>query len=310
MRVLFMGTPDIAVGTLEKIIDEGHEVIGVVTQPDKPKGRGKNMKFPPVKEAAAVHNIPIYQPTKVRTNEFARTVAQLCPDVIVVIAFGQIIPKSIIELPQFGCINVHASLLPKYRGAAPIQWAIIDGEKESGVTTMKMDEGIDTGDMIMKTVIPLDVKETYGSLADKISAAGAQLLVDTLKALGSGTAVFEKQGESQTAYAKMLDKKMGEINWNSDAVSIERWIRGLNPRPSAYTFYNGKTLKIWAADVLRQDVPGKPGQVVAVTKDTIVVKTNNGLLSVHELQLEGKKRMTSQAFLPGYPIAAGSMLGR
>ena len=240
MRVIFMGTPDFAVGTLEALVKSEHEVVAVVTQPDKPKGRGKAMQPTPVKEVALRENIPVLQPKKVREPEVVEELSKLNADVIVVVAFGQIIPKTILELTKYGCINVHGSLLPKYRGAAPIQWAVIDGEKESGITTMQMDEGLDTGDMLLKKVIPLEKEETGGSLFDKLSAAGAELLLATLTALEKGTVTPEKQGESPTAYAKMLTKEMGAIDWNKDAVSIERLIRGLNPWPAPTPMFTAR----------------------------------------------------------------------
>lgn len=240
MRIVFMGTPDFAVPTLTALIEGGHEVVAVVTQPDKPKGRGKAVLMTPVKEKAIEYEIPVYQPVKVRDPEFVELLKTEAPDAIVVVAFGQIIPKTILELTKYGCINVHGSLLPKYRGAAPIQWAVIDGEKESGITTMQMDEGLDTGDMLLKKVIPLEKEETGGSLFDKLSAAGAELLLATLTALEKGTVTPEKQGESPTAYAKMLTKEMGAIDWNKDAVSIERLIRGLNPGPAPTPMFTAR----------------------------------------------------------------------
>ncbi|MEE1442103.1 MAG: methionyl-tRNA formyltransferase [Blautia sp.] len=306
MRVIFMGTPDFATGTLEEIVLAGHEVVGVVTQPDKPKGRGKTLMPTPVKEVAMKYELPVYQPKKVREPEFVEILRSLKPDVMVVAAFGQIISKEILEMPKYGCINVHASLLPAYRGAAPIQWAVINGEKESGVTIMQMDEGIDTGDMIEKVVVPIAEDETGGSLFEKLSQAGAKLCVKVLKALEEGKAVREKQPEeSTTPYAKMIDKKMGAINWENSAKEIEQLIRGLNPWPSAYTKLQGKTLKIWRAAVLFEDSNDAPGQVVQVTKDSIVVQTGHGLLKILELQLEGKKRMDTASFLRGYTLKEG-----
>lgn len=308
MRVIFMGTPDFAVGTLEALVRSEHEIVGVVTQPDKPKGRGKAMQFTPVKEVAVRENIPVFQPRRVREPEVVETLRELNADVIVVVAFGQIIPESILKLTPYGCINVHGSLLPKYRGAAPIQWAVIDGEKESGITTMQMDAGLDTGDMLLKKIIPLEEKETGGSLFDKLSTAGAELLIETLKALEEGTVTPEKQGESPTAYAKMLTKDMGNIDWNQDAAAIERLIRGLNPWPSAYTRLNGKTLKIWEACVLDTESGKEPGTVIKAEKDQLLIQTGKGVLGVEELQLEGKKRMDTAAFLRGYSIEEGLRL--
>ena len=311
MKVIFMGTPDFSVGTLEALIEAGHEVVLAVTQPDKPKGRGHDMQFTPVKEVALKHNIPVFQPKRVRNQECIDELRKYEADVMVVVAFGQILPKEILEMTKYGCINVHASLLPKYRGAAPIQWAIIEGEEVSGVTTMQMDEGLDTGDMIQKTVIELDKNETGESLHDKLAEAGAKLCVETLKAVEDGTATFEKQGETPTAYARMLDKKLGEIDWNKSAVSIERLVRGLNSWPSAYTSWDGKVMKIWEAEVMEAN--GKegeePGTVVSVEKDSINVLTGKGILKIKSLQIPGKKRMDTGAFLRGYHVAKGTKLG-
>lgn len=309
MRIVFMGTPDFSVPTLEALVKGGHEVVAVVTQPDKPKGRGKAILMTPVKEKALELSIPVYQPVKVREPEFLDILRQLAPEVIVVVAFGQLLPKEILTLPRYGCVNVHASLLPKYRGAAPIQWAVIDGEAVSGVTTMLMDEGLDTGDMLEVKEIPLDEKETGGSLFDKLSLLGGELILSTLDKLEKGTAVRTPQGEAQTCYAKMLKKSMGEIDWTMDAVKIERLIRGLNPWPSAYTSLNGKTVKIWAADVKKGDRKGHPG-TVCVTKDSLLVECGQDLLSVKELQLEGKKRMDIASFLRGFPVEDGMILGQ
>lgn len=311
MRIVFMGTPDFAVGTLEELIKAGHEIIGIVTQPDKPKGRGKTLMPTPVKEVALKHQIPVYQPKKVREKEFTEALRNLSPDVIVVAAFGQIITKEILEIPRFGCINVHASLLPAYRGAAPIQWAVINGEKESGVTIMQMDEGLDTGDMIDKVVVPLAQDETGGSLFDKLSQAGARLCVKVLKDLEEGKAVREKQPEeSTTPYASMISKKMGEINWSQSAGSIEQLIRGLDPWPSAYTKLQGKTLKLWKARVVEEkQEKGLPGEVVQVEKEAFFVQTGEGILKIEELQMEGKKRMDTGAFLRGFQLTCGEILG-
>lgn len=309
MDIIFMGTPDFAVGTLEALIEAGHRITMVVTQPDKPKGRGHSMQYTPVKEAALKYNLPIYQPIKIREEIAEEYLENIPADVIVVVAFGQIIPKRILEMKKYGCINVHGSLLPKYRGAAPIQWAVIDGEKESGVTTMQMDEGLDTGDMLMKTVVPLDEKETGGSLFEKLSEAGAKLCVETLEKLERGELVPKKQGESPTVYAAMLTKEMGKIDWTKDAVSIERLVRGLNPWPSAYTKLNGKTLKIWECQVIPQDASkGECGEILEATKNSMIVQTGKDALAVRELQLEGKKRMDAGAFLRGFTIEPGTIL--
>lgn len=309
MRVVFMGTPDFSVGTLRALVEAGHQVVGVISQPDKPKGRGKALQPTPVKAAALEYGLPVYQPKKVRDPEFLETLKSLEPEVIVVVAFGQIIPQTILDLAPYGCINVHASLLPKYRGAAPIQWAVIDGEEVSGVTIMKMDAGLDTGDMISKVVVPITKEETGESLFDKLSEAGAKLLVETLPSLADGTAVFEKQPEeSPTPYAGMIQKNMGNIDWNRSAVELERLVRGLNSWPSAYTKLNGKTLKIWKAEVLESQSEVCAGTVIQADQKGFWIQTGNGILNILELQLEGKKRMDSQAFLRGYQIESGTVL--
>ena len=309
MKVIFMGTPDFSVGTLEALIDAGHEVVLAVTQPDKPKGRGKEMQFTPVKECALAHQIPVYQPVKIRDPKCVEELKKYDADVMVVVAFGQILPKEILQMTRYGCINVHASLLPKYRGAAPIQWSIIHGEKVTGVTTMQMDEGLDTGDMIMKTEIPVEPQETGGSLHDKLAAAGARLCVETLDAILEGTAVFETQGESPTEYARMLDKKLGEIDWTKKAEETERLIRGLNPWPSAYTSWNGKVMKIWKAVVTDIQTDAVPGTVISVEKEGFTVQCGEKGLKILELQIPGKKRMDAGAFLRGYELPENTLLG-
>lgn len=316
MRVIYMGTPEFAVAALESIIKAGHEVLAVVTQPDKPKGRGKTLQFTPVKEVAVREQIPVLQPIHVKDEETVQQLEALQPDVIVVAAYGQILPERVLQIPKYGCINIHASLLPKYRGAAPIQWAVINGEKESGVTTMYMAKGLDTGDMIDKAVVPLSADETGDSLHDKLSLAGAQLILETLDKLERGTAVRTPQtGES--SYAHMLDKSLGNIDWTQSAERIERLIRGLCSWPSAYTYLAGKTLKIWRADVVRpEQFPAgvsnadAPGTICYVDKKQFMVVTGDGCLSVREVQLEGKKRMASDAFLRGYRMEAGMHLTR
>lgn len=308
MKVVFMGTPEFSVSTLEKIIEAGHEVLAVVTQPDRPKGRGKAVLYTPVKEKALEYNLRVSQPYKVKEQSFIEEMKELNPDVIVVVAFGQIIPKEILDLPKYGCINIHASLLPRYRGAAPIEWVIINGEKETGITTMYMAEGIDTGDMILKETVSIDPKETSATLHEKLSKVGADLLIKTLCQLEEGTAIREKQDDSKSNYVSIIKKELGRIDFSKSAEEIERLIRGLNPWPSAYTSLDGKTLKIWDADVLEQNIDGNNGDIVEVTKDSILVKTGKGLLKINELQLEGKKRMSVEAFLRGYTVTKGSTL--
>lgn len=310
MRIIFMGTPDFAVGTLDALVEAGHEVVLTVTQPDKPKGRGKSVQFPPVKEAAQRHGIEVFQPDRVRRPENIEFLSRYQPDIIVVVAFGQILPKEILQMPPLGCVNVHASLLPKYRGAAPIQWAVINGEKVSGVTTMRMDEGLDTGDMIMKREVVLDAKETGGSLFDRLSRIGAELCVETLKAIENGTAVYTPQDHSQATKVGMIQKKFGQIDWNRPAKELECLIRGLNPWPSAFTRLNGRTLKIWDADVSVENPDAAPGTITNVTKDAIHVRAGEGTLVLKEVQMEGKKRMPCDAFLRGYPVDAGTVFER
>ena len=311
MRIVFMGTPDFSVPALKALVEAGHEVAAVVTQPDRPRGRGKELQMTPVKVQALAYGIPVYQPEKVKDPAFVEILRNLQPEVIVVIAFGQILSRDILDLPPYGCINIHASLLPKYRGAAPIQWAVIDGEKETGVTTMMMDVGLDTGDMLEKTVIPLDPKETGGSLFDKLSQAGGPLILSTLEKLKAGTAVRTPQTDEDSTYAKMLTKSLGQIDWSIEAAAIERLIRGLNPWPSAYTFVHGKTLKIWDADVLKESSDGAaPGQIIRTDPHSLIVAAGEALLSIRELQLEGKKRMDVETFLRGYTIEKGEILGK
>lgn len=311
MRIVFMGTPDFSVPALKALVEAGHEVAAVVTQPDRPRGRGKELQMTPVKVQALAYGIPVYQPEKVKDPAFVEILRNLQPEVIVVIAFGQILSRDLLDLPPYGCINIHASLLPKYRGAAPIQWAVIDGEKETGVTTMMMDVGLDTGDMLEKTVIPLDPKETGGSLFDKLSQAGGPLILSTLEKLKAGTAVRTPQTDEDSTYAKMLTKSLGQIDWSMETAAIERLIRGLNPWPSAYTFVHGKTLKIWDADVLKESSDGAaPGQIIRTDPHSLIVAAGEALLSIQELQLEGKKRMDVETFLRGYTIEKGEILGK
>ncbi|MCI9081002.1 MAG: methionyl-tRNA formyltransferase [Lachnospiraceae bacterium] len=313
MKVIFMGTPDFSVGTLEALIQAGHEITLVVTQPDKPKGRGKNLQFPPVKEAALAHGIEIYQPRRVREPECIEYLQNYQADIIVVVAFGQILPREILDMPKFGCVNVHASLLPKYRGAAPIQWAVINGERVTGVTTMRMDEGLDTGDMILKEEVALAPEETGGSLFDRLAQTGAELCVRTLTAIEEGTAAYTPQNHEAATHTSMIKKQLGEIDWNKSAQELECLIRGLNPWPSAYTYWKGKTLKIWKASVQEQSmqpVDFEPGRIVTVNKDGIMVQTGQGMLNLLEIQLEGKKRMKTDAFLRGYQIETGTRLGK
>ena len=313
MRIIFMGTPDFAVPVLQSLINSRHEVVAVVTQPDRPKGRGKNMQFSPVKECALAHNIPVMQPVNVSVPEVIDELRAYEPELIVVVAFGQFVTKKIREMPKYGCINVHASLLPKYRGAGPIQWAVINGEKESGVTTMYMCREIDKGDMLLKDTVTLDPKETGDSLHDKLSIMGGPLLLKTIDQLEDGSAVRIPQCEEESTYAPKLEKTMGNIDWTMDADRIERLVRGLNSWPGTFTKIHGKTVKIWDCDVVRQETltenqaAATPGTVIVSEKDQLIVKAGNGALSLRMLQPEGKKNMTVDAYLRGYPIAQGEL---
>ena len=308
MRIVFMGTPDFAVGALQALVEAGHQVVAVVTQPDKPKGRGKEMQVTPVKACAMKHNIPVFQPAKVKTPEAVEILRGYEAELFVVAAFGQILSKEILDMPKFGCINIHASLLPKYRGAAPIQWAIIQGEKETGVTLMQMDEGLDTGAMLAKCVVPIEATDTGESLFDKLALAVAKLLIDTLPAVEAGTLNPQPQKDEESCYARMIKKEMGRLDWKKSAAELERLVRGLNSWPSAFTYLNGKTLKIWEAAVEEGNSTKKPGEVAEVTKEAIKVQTGEGLLVLKNVQLEGKKRMDVKAFLLGYPLEAGTKI--
>lgn len=310
MKIVFMGTPDFAVGALEAIIKAGHEVVCVVTQPDKPKGRGKEIQFPPVKECALRYNIPVFQPVKIKTEEAVEVLRGYKAELFVVAAFGQILSSEILHMPKYGCINIHASLLPKYRGAAPIQWAILDGEEVTGVTIMQMNEGLDTGDMLTKTIVPITSEETGDSLHDKLMVAGAKLVVETIPMIEQGSLTPEKQEDSLSCYAKMLQKSLGRIDWNKDAVTLERLIRGLNSWPGSYTKFRNKNLKIWEAECgVSEDEKAMPGEVIAVTRESIEVQTGEGSLLLKSVQPEGKKRMAVKDFLLGYPVKAGERFG-
>ena len=311
MRVVFMGTPGFAVGTLKALLEAGHDVAAVVTQPDKPKGRGKELLMTPVKAEAVKHDIPVFQPERVRKNEeFLEELKKLAPDVIVVVAFGQLLPVSVLTLPKYGCVNVHASLLPMYRGAAPLQWVIINGEKVSGVTTMQMDKGLDTGDMLLKEEVAIEPKETYETYHDKLSVVGAQLLIKTLDGLEAGTITPVKQ-EGDTCYASMIDKSLGNLDFTRPAVELERLMRGLDPAPAAYSFLDGKLLKLFGADVVDSDKEYSAqecGIITNITKNTFDITTGVGVLRVNEVQLEGKKRMDAASFLRGCRLTEGTAL--
>lgn len=312
MRLLFMGTPDISVPTLEALIHSEHEVVGVVTQPDQKRGRGKQLQFPPIKEKAIEEGIPVYQPIKVRQEGFIDEMRALKVDLVVVMAFGQILPKEFLTMPRYGCINLHASLLPKYRGAGPIQWCVINGEAKTGITTMQMDVGLDTGAMLLSEEVEIDDKETGGSLHAKLALIGGPLILKTIEALLKGTLVPIVQDDEASTYAPMLDKQMGMINWNQSAVEIERLIRGLNPWPSAFTYLDGKMLKLWEANVVDlSDVEDQmQGSVVSINKEGMTIKCGKKGLLITSLQLQGKKRMGAADFLRGYSVDVGMTLGQ
>lgn len=328
LKILFMGTPDFAQESLKSIYDAGFEIIGVVTNPDKPKGRGMKLAYSPVKEYALEKNLKIYQPIKIRNNtEFLDEIRALAPDVICVVAYGKILPKEILEIPKLGCINVHGSLLPKYRGAAPIQWAVLNGDKTTGITTMYMNEGMDTGDMILKEEVEIGPEETTGDLWQKLSKIGGEILVKTLKLIEEGKAPREKQTEEATL-APMLNKEMALIDWeNSDANKIHNLIRGLNPIMGAYSYIDGKKIKFWKSKVLTKEeffsyktefeeyeakfnnlVPGTI--LIADDKDGLYIKANGGVLKILEIQGENAKRMPTADFLRGNHLIAGMIFSK
>ncbi len=306
MKIIFMGTPDFAAVTFEKLIEAGHDIVLAVTQPDRPKGRGGKMAISAVKEAALSHGIEVFQPVRIREPENIDFLKNYDADIVVVVAFGQILPKEILEMPKYGCINVHASLLPKYRGASPIQWAVINGDKVSGVTIMKMGEGLDDGDIITQSRVELSGDETGGSLFDRLSVCGAGLCVDTLKLIEEGKATYTPQNEAEATKVGIIKKQLGKIDFEGDATEIERLIRGLSPWPSAFTYLDGKMLKIWKAEVLQKN--DKPGKIIEITKNSLVIACGSGALSVKELQLEGKRRMNIEEFLRGAHICEGDIL--
>jgi methionyl-tRNA formyltransferase len=305
-RIIFMGTPDFASPTLQKLIELGENLVAVVTRPDRPKGRGQHLMPPPVKELAVKHGIPILQPLKVREPDFVEIIRALKPDLIVVVAFGQILPKSLLDIPPHGCINVHASLLPRYRGAAPLNWCIINGETETGVTTMLMDAGLDTGPMLLTQSTPLDENEEISSLHDRMAEMGANLLAETLVSLKAGTVTPRQQNSADTCYAAMLRKEDGIINWRRDARVIHNQVRGMSVWPGAYTSINGQMLKIFRTSVGVGS--GQPGIIMKASKGELEVACLSGSLFIEELQLAGKKRLDAGSFLAGFPIAVGTLL--
>ena len=308
MRVIFMGTPDFAVPSLEALLTK-HEVVLVVTQPDKPKGRGKKMVPTPVKACALEHGIPVLQPEKVKEPEFVEQLRSYEPDLIAVTAFGQILSEPILEMPKYGCINVHGSLLPKYRGAAPMQWSIIDGEKVTGITTMYMAKGLDSGDMLLKAEVEITDEDTFATIHDKMAVTGANLLLDTLDQLEAGTLERIPQDHDAATYAPMITKETGHIDWSKNRQDIINLIRGLNPVPAAYTIYEEEVLKIFGAVVSDVQADGAAnGEIVAVVKKGFVVKYGDGCLLITEVQARGGKRMMTDAYLRGHAVKEGILL--
>jgi methionyl-tRNA formyltransferase len=306
LRTVFMGTPDFALQTLQGLIDAGCKMVGVYTQPDRPKGRGKHLAAPPVKELAQKNDIPVYQPLKLRQTDAVAELKALAPDLIVVVAYGQILPKSVLEIPANGCINVHASLLPKYRGAAPINKAIINGETETGITTMYMDVGLDTGDMLVKKTLSIGPEETAGELHDRLASLGRETMEETLRQLCAGTLKREVQDDEQSTYASMMKKEDGRIDWSRSAQEIHNHVRGLAPWPGAYTTINGKPLKL--AETSQETAEGLPGCVIAADKNGVCVACGSGSLRIRQLQLSGRKRLPAADFLRGCPLQVGAMM--
>jgi methionyl-tRNA formyltransferase len=309
MRVVFMGTPDFAVQSLNALVDAGHEVKAVITQPDRPKGRGNKMAFPEVKIRALELGLPVHQPDSVKDEAFLELLKSYDPEVIVVVAFGRILPQAVLDLPPYGCVNVHGSLLPEYRGAAPIQRAVLDGRKETGVTTMRMDIGMDTGDMLMQATLPITDEDTTGTMFDKLAELGGKVLIDTLAGLENGTVVPVKQDDSKATHAARILKEDEVIRWEDSAEKIFCQIRGLSPAPGAYTWWNGERLKLWKARISDRETGKAPGTVVAISKNALTVQTGKGCLEVLELQPAGKKAMPAQAFSNGAGVAEGIVFG-
>ena len=309
MRLVFMGTPEFAVPSLEALLNAGHQILLVITQPDRPKGRGKKLTPPPVKEAALRHGLPVLQPEKVREPTVVERLKMLKPDAIVVVGYGQIIPKSIIDIPRYGIINVHASLLPAYRGAAPVQWAIVHGEKKTGVTTMLIDEGLDTGDILLQRATTIGEEETAVELGQRLATMGAELLVETLEGLEKGTIKPKPQDHSRASYAPMIKKSQGQIDWKQPAEKIFHLVRGMQPWPGAFTYFRGKLFHIWRARLSGSAGQRPPGTLFVDGRRLLVSCGDDRALELVEVQLEGRKRMPAEDFMRGYRIAEGERLG-
>ncbi|MBQ7781606.1 MAG: methionyl-tRNA formyltransferase [Lachnospiraceae bacterium] len=319
LKIVFMGTPDFAVGALQALIEAGHEIVAVVTQPDKAKGRSGKLSFSPVKECALENGLPVFQPERIKRPEAVAELKKYEADIFVVAAFGQILSKEILDMPRLGCINIHASLLPKYRGSSPIQWSVINGEEKTGVTIQQMNEGVDTGDILYQKEIVLDKKETGESLFDRLAVLGAEAVVEVLPLIEEGKVTPVPQNHEEATHTVMLDKAMGHMDFTKNAIELERLVRGLNSWPSAYTYFDGKQLKIWESDLCEEEElsdeeqvyvkNAKPGEVVKVEKNRFAVACGNGALWITSLQLEGKKRMSTHDFLLGNAMEKGMVLG-
>ncbi len=310
MKIVYMGTPDFAVLPLKALIDNGYDVVGVFTQPDKPVGRKAILTPPPVKTLALENNIPVFQPNSLKNGEGVKILEELKPDVVIVVAYGKILPKDFLEFPQYGCINIHGSLLPRYRGAAPIQRCVLDGEKFAGVTSMQMDVGLDTGDMLLKTVTEIGENETSGELFNRLAVMGADLLIETIVALEKDELKPEKQDDSESSYAAMLDKTMSPVDWNKSASEVHNHIRGLDPWPVAQTVLEGKNLKLFSSELVENECSGVPGSVKIIKKGLLVYCGDGNPVLIKEVQYEGKKRMAAADFFRGHPVADGTVLGQ
>ena len=308
-RIIFMGTPDFSVPTLKALHENRYDVLAVVTQPDRPKGRGRRLVPPPVKEVGKALGYPVLQPLRIKEPWFIDRTIALDPDLFVVVAYGRILPGSFLSIPRLGAVNIHASLLPKYRGPAPIQWAIINGEQETGVTSMWMDEGMDTGDILLSSKVPIGPDDTSGSLHRRLAEVGAELLIETLAKLKSSDVTGEPQDKSGATYAPLLKKKDGRIDWTMDVKSVDAFIRGMTPWPGAFTFLFGKRLKVLKAKDIQKPAKQKPGTVVEGFPDDFNVATRRGILALKEVQFESAKRLPVKDFLRGCPVPAGTLLG-
>ncbi len=308
MKIIYMGTPDFAVVALESLIKSKHEIVAVVTQPDKPKGRGKKVQYTPVKEVALNNNIDVLQPNRIKDEDALLELKAYDADCIVVAAYGQILPKELLDMPKYGCINIHASLLPKLRGAAPIHWSIVNGEEETGITIMQMDVGLDTGDMIDKEATPIENK-TVGELHDELAIIGGDLVIKSLEKIENGTATYEKQDDSLASYAKMLDKNTGLIDWNNNEKQIDCLVRGMNPFPCAFTMYGEKKVKIFEVEILETNANTTAGKIIDVTKNGMMVATGGNDILVKRLQFPNKKAVTVDEYIRGNEINKNIILG-